>query len=146
LQLATELLDLSTYFLDLLRPHLLTIPLSLLALPPHLTAPVPTSNAAPPHRTLPSPIIPILTPYPRPLSEHLRARGLNARPITWPTVAKGRERVRVCLHAGNARAEVEWLVGGMVEWAEAWMSESAGADAGSLEVESRQGDRLQAKL
>ena len=78
------------------------------------------------HRTLPTPIVPVLTPYPRPLSAHLRARGLNARPITWPTVPKGRERVRVCLHAGNSREEVEALVRGMVEWAEAWQRDNPG--------------------
>ena len=79
------------------------------------------------HRTLPAPIIPVLTPYPRPLSAHLRALGLNARPITWPTVPKGRERIRVCLHAGNSREEVEALVQGMVEWADAWQRDNSEA-------------------
>ncbi|KAH9930074.1 pyridoxal phosphate-dependent transferase [Fomitopsis serialis] len=124
-RLAHQLSALVSHFLTLLRPRLHTIPLSLLALPPHLAhAPSPS---APLHRTLPSPIIPLLTPYPRPLSAHLRALGLNARPITWPTVPKGRERVRVCLHAGNSREEVERLVAGMVEWAERWQRENGGA-------------------
>ncbi|EED81622.1 predicted protein [Postia placenta Mad-698-R] len=139
-QLSTQLLDLSTYFLSLLRPQLRTIPLSLLALPPHLASqPLP---GAPPHSALPTPIIPLLTPYPRPLSTHLRARGVNARPITWPTVPKGRERVRVCLHAGNAREEVEMLVSGMVEWARAWMRKSIEAGDAKIEVD----DAVQAKL
>lgn len=43
---------------------------------------------------------------------------MNARPITWPTVPKGKDRVRVCLHAGNTREDVERLVDGIVEWAE----------------------------
>ncbi|KAF9818791.1 hypothetical protein IEO21_02571 [Rhodonia placenta] len=138
-QLSTQLLNLSTYFLSLLRPHLRTIPLSLLALPPHLASMPP---GVPPHSALPTPIIPILTPYPRPLSTHLRARGVNARPITWPTVPKGRERVRVCLHAGNAREEVEMLVSGMVEWARAWMRKSMEAGNAKVEVD----DAIQAKL
>ncbi|KZT73585.1 PLP-dependent transferase [Daedalea quercina L-15889] len=137
-QLAKQLHDLNARFLALLRPHLRRIPLSLVALPPHLAhAPNP---GAPVHRTLPTPIIPVLTPYPRPLSAHLRARGLNARPITWPTVPKGRERVRVCLHAGNSREEVEALVRGVVEWAEAWQGENPAAG------EERIGGQAAAKL
>lgn len=42
---------------------------------------------------------------------------MNARPITWPTVPKGKDRVRVCLHAGNTAEEVERLAREMVEWA-----------------------------
>ena len=49
---------------------------------------------------------------------------MNARPITWPTVPKGRERIRVCLHAGNSREEVGALVQGMVEWADAWQRDN----------------------
>lgn len=73
-QLSTQLLDLNTHFLSLLRPLLRTIPLSLLALPPHLASQ--PLLGAPPHSALPTPIIPILTPT------HLRARGYDARPIT----------------------------------------------------------------
>ena len=47
-------------------------------------------------------------------------RGLNARPITWPTVPKGADRIRVCLHARNTREEVDRLVDGMIEWAQSW--------------------------
>ena len=61
-----------------------------------------------------------MTSRPRPLSAFLYAHGMNARPITWPTVPKGKDRVRVCLHAGNTREEVERLVMAMVEWAEEW--------------------------
>lgn len=42
---------------------------------------------------------------------------MNARPITWPTVPKGKDRVRVCLHAGNTEQEVEMLAREMVGWA-----------------------------
>jgi 8-amino-7-oxononanoate synthase len=61
--------------------------------------------------------MPLLTPYARALSAHLLAHGLNARPITWPTVPKGMDRVRVCLHAGNTRAEIDDLVSASVTWA-----------------------------
>lgn len=64
------------------------------------------------------PIIPVMTSTPRPLSANLRELGLNARPISWPTVPKGRDRVRVCLHAGNSEDDVERLVDGIVRWAD----------------------------
>lgn len=48
---------------------------------------------------------------------------MNARPITWPTVPRGKERVRVCLHAGNTRGDVEALVNGVVDWARKWMKQ-----------------------
>lgn len=112
--LSTDLLRLSAHFVSSLRPHLLTIPPLLLCLPPHVTT-APQSH--------PTPIIPLMTPQPRALSAFLRSRGLNARHITWPTVPKGAERVRVCLHVGNGTQEVDRLVAAVVEWAEAWVSE-----------------------
>lgn len=115
-QLATKVLDLSTYFIDTLRPRLVSVPRSILALLPHLSQQA-VSPSASHHTTLPSPIIAVLTVYPRPLSTFLFQRGMNARPITWPTVPKGKDRVRVCLHAGNTRTEVDRLVEAIMEWA-----------------------------
>ncbi|KAH6880201.1 hypothetical protein BKA70DRAFT_193440 [Coprinopsis sp. MPI-PUGE-AT-0042] len=95
--------------------HLLTrIPLHLLSLPIHITPP--TLGKYMPD---PSPIIPLLTSRPRSLSALVLCKhGINARPITWPTVTKGKDRVRICSHAGNAREEVDLLVRAVVEWAE----------------------------
>lgn len=96
------------------------IPAHLLTLPSHLSAPPavePIALLAPVFAYLPAPIIPVFTSHPRPLSAYLRAKGMNARPITWPTVPKGRDRIRVCLHYGNSRLEVEDLARAMVEWA-----------------------------
>ena len=42
---------------------------------------------------------------------------MNARPITWPTVPKGKDRVRVCLHAGNSWSEIDRLIEAILEWA-----------------------------
>ncbi len=39
----------------------------------------------------------------------LRSRGLAALPIRAPTVSEGEERIRVCLHAHNTRAEIDLL-------------------------------------
>jgi len=44
--------------------------------------------------------------------------GYFTRPITHPTVPKGLERVRICLHAGNTLEEVEGLLKGIVCWVE----------------------------
>ncbi|KAJ7706856.1 pyridoxal phosphate-dependent transferase [Mycena rosella] len=107
-QLSKKVLDLSLYFVDELRPRLRDVPIHLLSLPLHLQHP----------SSLASPIIPIMTTRPRPLSAHLLSLGMNARPITWPTVPKGKDRVRVCLHAGNTTADIDRLVAGMMQWAQ----------------------------
>ncbi|THH03343.1 hypothetical protein EW146_g10461 [Bondarzewia mesenterica] len=121
-KLAKQLLDLCAYFLDLLRPELATIPTPILSLPPHLQRPFPNDPSTYP-TSLPTPIIPLLTRYPRPLSAYLFERSMNARPITWPTVPKGKDRVRVCLQAGTTREEVEKLAQAVVEWARGVESE-----------------------
>ncbi|KAF8151038.1 hypothetical protein B0H34DRAFT_160975 [Crassisporium funariophilum] len=51
-----------------------------------------------------------LTPHPCPLSVHLLALRMHARLITWPTVPKGKDCVRVCLHSGNAKEDIDQLV------------------------------------
>ena len=113
--LAKTVQDLSAHFVATLRARLrdARIPPEVLCLLPHLERPHASE--------LQSPIIALLTPLPRPLSAFLRGRGMNARPITWPTVPRGGDRVRVCLHAGNTVAEVDALIRGCVEWAEEHM-------------------------
>lgn len=65
----------------------------------------------------PTPIIPLWTHHPRSLARFCQQRGFIVRPIVAPTVPKGSERVRVCLHAANTRAEVEALAWTVKEWA-----------------------------
>ncbi|GJN93692.1 hypothetical protein Rhopal_006749-T1 [Rhodotorula paludigena] len=69
-------------------------------------------------------LLPLLTPSPRPLATFLRERGYLVRPITYPTVPRGEERVRVCLHAGNTKEEVEGLCEGVRAWVEREQTES----------------------
>ncbi|KAK7699089.1 hypothetical protein SLS57_012465 [Botryosphaeria dothidea] len=76
-----------------------------------------------------TPIIPIFTPHPRSLANHCQARGYMVRPIVAPTVPRGAERVRVCLHAGNTFAEVEGLVRAVREWVEGMVREEGARDA-----------------
>ena len=112
-QLADNLQHLILYSLDLLQRHLAPFPPAMVSLPDHLEGQQ--------SRKLLPPIIPIMSCFPRPLSAYLRDRGLNARPITWPTVPKGKDRVRVCLHAGNSREDIKRLVEGIVQWADVEM-------------------------
>ncbi|KAG6850611.1 hypothetical protein C0991_010235, partial [Blastosporella zonata] len=126
--LSTTLLNLSTHFTSYLRPQLTPIPSTLLSLPSHLTSP----------HTPPSPIIPLMTSHPRPLSAALRALGMNARPITWPTVPKGRDRVRVCLHAGNTREDVERLACAAVRWAQEMMAQDLREEEAQVHVHEQE--------
>ncbi|KAJ3813570.1 pyridoxal phosphate-dependent transferase [Lentinula lateritia] len=137
-QLSTHLLALSSYLASLLQSELEQAKISpeFVCLPPHLIPSALSSSSDSPHPA--APIIPLLTPYPRPLSAHLLTLGMNARPITWPTVPRGKERVRVCLHSGNTRKDVEALVNGVVEWARAWTEQAKDSlTAESLQTQSK---------
>lgn len=43
------------------------------------------------------------------LAEKLTAAGFDVRPVLSPTVAKGAERLRICLHVHNTREEIDTL-------------------------------------
>jgi 8-amino-7-oxononanoate synthase len=102
----------------------------------------------------PTPIIPLLTCRAHALSAYLLAQGLNARPITWPTVPKGTDRVRVCLHAGNTPAELDALVDSAISWAAAVVEEERacqkgerlGVAEGTRGLSPGGGELLQSKL
>ncbi|KAF9935307.1 hypothetical protein FBU30_004882 [Linnemannia zychae] len=75
----------------------------------------------PPHMLLPS-----LTPIQgivmdgnakvNALSQKLIQAGLNVKPIRFPTVPKGKERVRICLHSHNTIAQVDLLIKIVEDW------------------------------
>lgn len=52
------------------------------------------------------------------LAEYLNARGYWLKPILSPTVAPGRERIRICLHAFNEYAQIEGMLGAAHEFLE----------------------------
>lgn len=61
----------------------------------------------------PSPIQGIIIPGNGAVSEvaaHIRAEGIDVRPIRYPTVPKGKERLRVNLHSFNTKQEINRLV------------------------------------
>lgn len=89
-------------------------------LPPdarHLVSslPPPPSPYSRPSRD-PTPICPLLTPHPHALALHLQARGYLVRPVVHPTVPKGQERIRICLHSGNSEDDVRRMVECIGEW------------------------------
>lgn len=45
----------------------------------------------------------------RALAEYLKARKFNVKPILSPTVPKGTERVRICLHGDNTVEQIDAL-------------------------------------
>ena len=47
------------------------------------------------------------------VAERLQAAGLDVRPILYPTVERGRERLRIVLHAFNTDEEVDRLIEGL---------------------------------
>ncbi|KAI1313413.1 hypothetical protein EDD11_002648 [Mortierella claussenii] len=50
------------------------------------------------------------------LSQQLIQAGLNVKPIRFPTVPKGKERVRICLHSHNTQQQVEELIRIVQTW------------------------------
>lgn len=61
----------------------------------------------------PSPIQGVVVPgnaEVRQLAKQLEQQGFDIRPIVAPTVPKGAERIRICLHAFNTAAEVDSLL------------------------------------
>ncbi|RDL33027.1 Aminotransferase [Venustampulla echinocandica] len=65
-----------------------------------------------------SPIFALLTPEPRGLAGYCQDGGFMVRAIVPPTVPKGTQRVRICLHAGNTFDDVERLVIRIKSWLE----------------------------
>ncbi|GHJ85120.1 hypothetical protein NliqN6_1522 [Naganishia liquefaciens] len=65
----------------------------------------------------PTPIAPLLTPFPHELALYLQSCGFLVRPVVHPTVPKGEERIRICLHAGNTERDVRQMIDCVGEWA-----------------------------
>lgn len=63
-----------------------------------------------------SPILPVFTGRARSLAEHCQRKGYMVRAIVAPTVPRGTDRVRICLHAGNTVEECDGLCDAIEEW------------------------------
>ncbi|KAL4763605.1 aminotransferase class I/II-fold pyridoxal phosphate-dependent enzyme [Aspergillus foveolatus] len=63
-----------------------------------------------------SPIFSFRSSVPRVLASICQERGYTVRAIMPPTVPAGKERVRVCLHAGNTVEEIDGLLETIATW------------------------------
>lgn len=90
----------------------------------------------------PSPIIPLLTAHARELAAHLRSKGLLARPICYPTVPKGEDRVRICIHADNTEQDIDRLIACVRQW----VSGESTQQGGSWQVDPKPAPLLASKL
>ncbi|KAJ5737092.1 uncharacterized protein N7483_002217 [Penicillium malachiteum] len=63
-----------------------------------------------------SPIFSLRTSQPRELASFCQKAGLIVRAIMPPTIPDGKERVRVCLHAGNTEEDIDTLVRTIQSW------------------------------
>lgn len=71
-----------------------------------------------------SSIIPVFTDHPRSLAGHCQQNGFMVRPIVSPTVPKGTERIRLCLHAANTADEAVGIVSAIESWVVSQMNVS----------------------
>ncbi|KAL4781326.1 pyridoxal phosphate-dependent transferase [Aspergillus varians] len=63
-----------------------------------------------------SPIFSLRSRVPRELASACQREGYTVRAIMSPTVPAGKERVRVCLHAGNTMEEIDGLIEAIERW------------------------------
>lgn len=68
------------------------------------------------HGPVRSSIFSLICSYPRQLAAKCEASGFMVRPIVSPTVPKGKERLRICIHAGNTKKEIDTLLNVIATW------------------------------
>lgn len=56
-----------------------------------------------------SPIVGVVCSNPKQLSALCKEHGVLTRPIVYPTVPKGKERIRICIHANNTKSQIAQL-------------------------------------
>ena len=71
--------------------------------------------------------------------------GINGTPIVFPVVARGEDRVRLIMHAGNTDEEVHKLVNSICAWAEEMMEIEASDDKNRLPTAARKAYDLMKK-
>lgn len=63
-----------------------------------------------------SPVIPVLTRRAVELSNYLLQQGYRVLPVRYPTVAKGRERLRICLRSNIQYEDIDRLISAIDLW------------------------------
>lgn len=66
-----------------------------------------------------SPIFALFSTVPRELASHCQSAGFVVRPVVPPTVPNNTERVRVCLHSGNTKEEIDLFMSCLKQWLDA---------------------------
>ena|SRR2546423_12588085 len=83
-----------------------------------------------------SPIFALYTPFPRNLAQYCQQAGFVVRAVVPPTVPKGTERVRICLHAGNTQEQVDNFVRLVKNWVD------SNADKATRQSRALEGPKL----
>ncbi|KAJ7112799.1 PLP-dependent transferase [Mycena crocata] len=109
-QLIARLTHRCHFFAAALATHLKAIPPEVLSLQEPAVA---TTHI--------SPIFPIRVCASVELADYLRRAGYAATPLTHPLVPRGKERIRVCVHAGNTEEELMQFVRVLVAWGEKYV-------------------------
>jgi 8-amino-7-oxononanoate synthase len=91
-----------------------------------------------------SPIFALFSTVPRELASYCQAAGFVVRPVVPPTVPNNTERVRVCLHSGNTKEQIDAFIHCLVQWIR--MKHSPSQSIESSHVEFQQQHRLVAKI
>ncbi|KAI0804589.1 aminotransferase [Irpex lacteus] len=104
-----RLLEMSRLFHRTLTDALKDIPPRIL-LYPH-------KNQSSAYPELISPIFPIMSSRAVELQRHLNGLGYAAQAITFPVVPKGKGRIRVVVHSGNTKEEIQEFAKILREWA-----------------------------
>lgn len=63
-----------------------------------------------------SSIFALLCKDPRGLAQVCQRSGYVVRAIVYPTVPLGKERIRICLHSGNSRKQIDGLLRVITDW------------------------------
>lgn len=74
---------------------------------------------------------------PRELAAFCQAAGYIVRAVMHPTVPLGTERVRICLHAGNTKSEIDNFVNLVHKWLVQKLEANAEARQGTIDATSQ---------
>ncbi|RPD54857.1 PLP-dependent transferase [Lentinus tigrinus ALCF2SS1-7] len=108
-ELRDRLRSLSRYFEGVLQTALRHVPPDLLSLSERK---IPEDYPS----EIFSPIFPLTSRSPKLLEEFLRPLGYAVTAIPYPTVPRGKEGIRVVMHAGNTEEELDEFVTRLLQW------------------------------
>lgn len=113
-----------------------------------LTEKLPPGTVLLPEACPESAIFALMMREPRELAAYCQAAGFVVRAVMHPTVPRGTERVRICLHSGNTEAEIDTFVELVRRWLQAGIvsNEEFGGTADENDSRVLPGQILASKL